>query len=212
MSETAGMSQLLSVALFAVVPMLLIVGTSFAKTYVVLAIVRNALGAEGIPPAPVVTGLAAVLSIFIMAPVASDMSEAAKKLPPTPKSDITLADLGRTAAVVSPPLVDFLKRNTPDSEIAFFSEMARESRTASPGLRILLPAFASAELVEALLMGVLIFVPFLLVDLLVATVLNAMGLANLSTATVAVPMKILLFLAADGWHLLVSALITSYGM
>jgi len=212
MTETPGMSSLISVALMAIVPMVLIIGTSFAKIYVVLAIVRNALGADGIPPAPVVTGLAAVLSIFIMAPVASDMNRAAQTLPQADDKTLTVERLQMTYDVMSPPLTDFLRRNTPKDEIRFFTGLAREKSDTPAGLRILLPAFASAELVEALLMGVLILIPFVLVDLIVATVLGAMGLSNLPPAGVAIPLKLLLFLTADGWHTLVSALVTSYGM
>lgn len=211
-ATTPDYSHLVTLALLAALPIILIICTSFAKVSVVLMIVRNALGADGIPPMPVITGLAVVLSIFIMTPVAQSMIALASSLPDPTGGTLSFPYLKSTWETVSAPLLDFLLRNTPESEIGFFNGLAGLSPGSAPSLRVLLPAFASAELVEAFIIGLLVLIPFLVLDLIVATVLSAMGLQNLSPPIIAFPLKVLLFLAADGWHLLVTGLAVSYGM
>ncbi len=203
-------------ALLAILPFVVIVGTSFAKISVVLGIMRSALGAPGVPPTTVLAGLAVVMSIFIMAPVATDVADAVEEaIAGEDRSEqddpLGMARARAIYAAGSSPLLDFLRHNTPDSEVAFFEDLAGE-KTGKPGLRIMLPAFAVSELVEAFLIGFLVFIPFLLIDLIVGNALQAMGMHMTPPAAVALPLKLLLFITADGWHLLVSGLVVSYGM
>jgi type III secretion protein R len=203
-------------ALLAIAPFAIIAGTSFAKIAVVLGLVRSALGAPGVPPASVITALAAVLSFGIMAPVAAEMADAAEA---AAKPEALAAGAGDALGIgearalygaISPPMLDFLEANTPDGEIDFFRGLAADGAADARSVRVLLPAFALSEIVEAFLIGFLLLVPFLVVDLIVANALLALGLQSMPPAAVSLPLKLLLFLAVDGWHVLVSGLAISY--
>jgi len=203
-------------ALVAIAPFAIIAGTSFAKIAVVLGLMRSALGAPGVPPASVITALAAVLSLGIMAPVVSEMADAAEtaaipEVPGSmPKDALGIGEARALYDAVSPPLLDFLEANTPDGEIDFFRSLSADGDAEARSVRVLLPAFAVSEIIEAFLIGFLLLVPFLVVDLIVANTLLALGLQSMPPAAVALPLKLLLFLAVDGWHLLVSGLAISY--
>jgi type III secretion protein R len=197
----------------AFLPLLVIAGTSFIKISLVLAILRSALGAPGVPPTSVLAALAAVLSMFVMAPVGLEMLHG---LESSNLTDAAAPDpFGFAAARVlydaaSPALIDFLKVNTPTSEIAFFDGLTGDGEVVEPGLRILLPAFASGEVVEAFFIGFLVFIPFLVVDLIVANTLLALGMHMVSPMGISLPIKLLLFTVVDGWHILVSGLLVTY--
>jgi type III secretion protein R len=211
--DTSWLGHLGLMALVALAPFLVIAGTSFAKIAVVLGMVRSALGAPGVPPASVVTALAAVLSLGIMAPVAQEMADAAEGAARAgaPQNDpLGIGEARAVYAAVSPPMLAFLEANTPPGEISFFRDLVADDRGEARSLRVLLPAFAVAEMVEAFLIGFLLLVPFLVVDLIVANALLALGLTSMPPAVVSLPLKLLLFLAADGWHVLVSGLVVSY--
>ena len=216
MADAPGwISHLGIVAIIAALPFIVIVGTSFAKIAIILHILRSALGAPSVPPTAVITGLAAVLSFFIMAPVAYDVAEAVSataSMEPPAKDPLGLTEGKRLLDAATPPLVDFLKLNTPHGEIDFFKSFTAVSSGEEPGLRILLPAFATSELVEAFLIGFLVFLPFLVIDLIVANTLLSLGMHMMSPAAVSLPLKLLLFVVADGWHLIVNGLVVSYGM
>jgi type III secretion protein R len=199
-------------ALVAMAPFAVIAGTSFAKIAVVLGMMRSALGAPGVPPTSVITALAAVLSLGIMAPVATEMADAAAAADAEarPGDALGVGEARAVYAAVSPPLLDFLEANTPRSEIDFFRGLAAGDEAMARSMRVLLPAFALSEMIEAFLIGFLLLVPFLVVDLIVGNALLAMGLTSMSPAAVALPLKLLLFIAADGWHVLVSGLVVSY--
>jgi type III secretion protein R len=204
-------------ALLAIAPFAIIAGTSFAKIAVVLGLVRSALGAPGVPPTSVITALAVVLSLGIMAPVASEMADAAEVAAEARGAGSGTGDalgIGEARALydaVSPPMIDFLAANTPDAEVDFFRDLQADGSAPDPrSVRVLLPAFALSEIVEAFLIGFLVLVPFLVVDLVVANALLALGMQSLPPAAVSLPLKLLLFLAVDGWHLLVSGLAISY--
>jgi type III secretion protein R len=215
--ETTVFSHFGLMALVAIAPFAIIAGTSFAKIAVVLGLVRSALGAPGVPPASVITALAAVLSLGIMAPVVSEMADAAelaaKAGGPGDKTGDALG-IGEARAIyaaVSPPMLDFLAANAPDAEVDFFRDLAADGGAVDRrSVRVLLPAFALSEIVEAFLIGFLLLVPFLVVDLIVANSLLALGLPSLPPTAVSLPLKLLLFLAVDGWHVLVSGLAISY--
>ncbi|MBN2340768.1 MAG: EscR/YscR/HrcR family type III secretion system export apparatus protein [Deltaproteobacteria bacterium] len=211
--ESNWMAHFGVLALMAVVPFIVVVGTSFAKVAVVLGITRNAIGGQSVIPVSVLTALSMVITIFIMGPVVDEMVQT--RIPDTSPDDSEKeSTFARAAAVyqaISPPLIRFLQKNTPREELDFFTALDSNKPDTDPSVRVLLLAFASNELVEAFALGFLVLVPFLLVDLLTANTLSALGMTNISVITVALPLKLLLFIAADGWHLLINALIVSYG-
>jgi type III secretion protein R len=201
-------------AVLALLPFVVIAGTCFAKIAVVLGIARSAFGAPGVPPASVLTALAAVMSLFVMAPVTAEVAGSLESLPEVavPVDRLGIAEARALYAAASPPLLDFLERNTPPAEIDFFRSLSpAASVDGDRSLSLLLPAFAVSELVEAFLIGVLLLLPFLAIDLIVSNTLLGLGLHMMPPAAVSLPLKLLLFVAVDGWHLLVSGLIVSYG-
>lgn len=213
-SDPAWFENIAVFALLAVVPFVVVVSTSFAKIAVVLGIVRSALGAPGVPPVSVLTGIAVVATFFIMAPVGEQMVQEITLAEMAPASQAPSSRFARAIALyetASPPLLTFLKENTPDSETDYFRKLAGQEDGAETEVRVLLLAFASAELIEAFLIGFMLFLPFLLVDLISAHTLGALGMTNIPATSVALPLKLLLFIAADGWHLLINALVVSYG-
>ncbi len=203
---------LVAVALLALLPAALVMLTSFLKIAVVLSIARSALGAPQVPPNTVVTGLALVLTLLVMAPVAERSAALARSGPEARGVAGTLASLSRAAA----PLKEFLSRFARPDDRATFLDVARRLRgpeaapAAEDDLAVLAPAFVVSELRRAFLIGFLVFVPFLVVDLVVSNVLLALGLTQLSPTSVALPFKLLLFVAVDGWRLLARALALSY--
>lgn len=196
----------------ALVPVGLVVLTSFLKMAVVLSLTRSALGAPQIPPSSAVTGLALLLTLVVMAPVAEESWRLARAVP--------AGGVERTleaAAAAAEPLRGFLGRFARPDDRETFLELARRarppaSRAAVTGtdFAVLAPAFVVSELRRAFTMGFLVFLPFLVVDLLAANVLLALGLTQLSPTTVALPFKLLLFVAVDGWKLVARGLVLGY--
>lgn len=202
--------MLVLIGLVALLPFALVTLTSFLKIAVVLSIARSALGAPQVPPNSAVTGLALVLTALVMAPVA-EASLALARGGDHRGLLATAATLGRSVE----PLRAFLERHArPDDRAAFLDVAARLRRDgtapADTDLAVLAPAFVISELRRAFTMGFLVFVPFLVVDLVVSNVLLALGLTQLSPSSVALPFKLLLFVAVDGWKLLARALALSY--
>jgi type III secretion protein R len=186
--------------------------TSFLKIAVVLSIARSALGAPQVPPNSAVTGLALVLTALVMAPVGEASLAAVRAAPGERGVAGTLAAVERGVG----PLKVFLSRFARPDDRAAFLDVARRLRGAEAAppaesdLAVLAPAFVVSELRRAFTIGFLVFVPFLVVDLVVSNVLLALGLTQLSPTTVALPFKLLLFVAVDGWKLLARALALSY--
>lgn len=198
----------------ALVPVALVMLTSFLKMAVVLSVARSALGAPQVPPSSAVTGLALILTLLVMAPVAEDCWAVASAVPV--HGEGIEATLSRIRQGVE-PLRAFLSRQTRAEDRQTFLELSlelgRSRARPAPGIEdwaVVAPAFAISELRRAFTMGFLIFLPFLVVDLLVANVLLALGLAQLSPTSVALPFKLLLFVAADGWRLLARGLVAGY--
>ena len=220
----AGLSlgTLLAIAAFAVLPLLLIAATSFAKLAIVFSLLRNALGAQDVPSGAVVTALAAILSAYVMTPVAAEM--AAASAPATARIDVAdpLGGSSRGAALDAlklaiPPLAAFLKRNAGDAERTLFIDLARRARPNEPAssvsgdeLAVVLPAFLITELKEAFQIGLLVLLPFVIVDLVVASLLMSLGMTALPPAAVALPFKLLLFVLVNGWYVLSQALVSGY--
>jgi type III secretion protein R len=218
----SSLTTIVVLAALALVPLLLMTATSFAKIAVVLSLLRNALGVPDVPSGALVTALAALLSVFVMAPVARD--SAALAAPFTARIDLAnpLAGDSRKAVfdafdAALPPLRGFLKRNAGGPELALFAELARAPRAgvqpgpiAQDSILVLLPAFLITELGEAFAVGLLILLPFVVLDLVIASILQALGLATLTPNTVALPFKLLLFVLVDGFSVLSKALIMGY--
>ena len=213
---------------FSLLPLLMLSMTSFIKLSVVFSIFRSALGAQQVPSAAISAALAFVLSVYVMAPVGADalkQTEAAlKQYESKPKSGIT----GVITAAFE-PFMQFMRTHTHARERFFFasrgavsedavrscaaSSNAQDSTTCLEQLEsiiTLIPAFVVSQLSEAFVVGVLIYLPFLLVDLVVANVLVGLGMMMLSPMIVALPIKLALFVASDGWFLLTKSLLLSY--
>jgi type III secretion protein R len=196
----------------ALLPAAVVTLTSFLKISIVLSVARSALGAPQVPPATAVTGLALLLTATIMAPV-GEQALAAARAGPEPRGVAATVEVARRAAE---PLRAFLARHARPDDREAFLDLARTLRASgAPGpgaedFAVLAPAFVVSELRRAFTIGFLVFVPFLVVDLVVANVLLALGLSQLSPTSVSLPFKLLLFVAVDGWRLLARGLALSY--
>jgi len=209
-------------------PFVVIMLTSFVKISVVLSILRNALGTQQVPPNQVITGLAFVLTIFIMVPVTRQMYQAAGTIGNTRDifSEASVKSLFEATKQGKEPLRKFLAKHSHDKDRILFMEMAarlevqagHESQpqaTVSPQIskedfQVVIPAFVTSELKEAFQIGFLVFVPFIIIDMVVANVLLAMGMHMLSPSVISLPFKLLLFVLVDGWFLVVRGLVLSY--
>jgi type III secretion protein R len=196
----------------ALAPLALVTLTSFLKVVVVLSVLRSALGAPQVPPNAAVTGLALLVTLLVMQPVAQACWTRWQEEPPPAGPEETLA----AAARASEPLRVFLARFAAPADRRAFADLAARARggSASPGaedgLGVLAPAFVVSELRRAFTIGFLVFLPFLVVDLAVANVLLSLGLSQLSPTAVALPFKLLLLVAVDGFGLLARGLAAGY--
>lgn len=204
---------LLLVAGVTLAPVALVTLTAFLKISVVLSVLRHALGAPQVPSNTVVTGLSLLLTLAVMAPVVDGMLTAAAA--PWPERGVAATlEHARKAAH---PLRAFLARHARPEDRGTFTEIARRmggpgrSAPAEEDFAVLAPAFVVSELRRAFTIGFVVFIPFLVVDLVVANVLLALGLTQLSPTTIALPFKLLLFVGVDGWRLLARGLALSYG-
>jgi flagellar biosynthesis protein FliP len=209
---TGGLSSALTVLLvitaLAVAPAFLMMMTSFTRVIIVLGFVRRALGTQTLPPNQVMLGLALFLSLFIMAPTITRLNDQA--LQPY------LADqINQKIALerASDAARDFMLKHTRKNDLALFIRMAKQERPKTAkdvSLLTLIPAFMTSEIKTAFQMGFVIFLPFLVIDLVVSAVLMALGMMMLPPAVVSLPFKILLFVLVDGWVLLLQGLVASY--
>ncbi|MBS42798.1 MAG: flagellar biosynthetic protein FliP [Nocardioides sp.] len=206
---SSSVTLLLTLTLLSVLPALLLTCTSFTKILVVLGLTRNALGLQQTPPNQVLTGLALFLSLFIMAPVLSGINS--EGLQP-------YLDGQKTAAVAYEdgvdPLRDFMLDQTGDDELALLTNVARRDLPANREdveMSTLVPAFVLSELKQAFIIGFIIFIPFLVIDVVVSGALMALGMMMMPPVMVSLPFKLLLFVLVDGWALIVQALVQSYG-
>lgn len=227
LAQTGGFASqpLLSMVLLiglTLIPFAFMTMTSFAKISIVFSILRNALGTGQVPSGMIITALSAILTLYVMAPVGGRAWEAAQpalggvdRERPFEGESLDASIDAVTAAVV--PLRDFLRRNSGEREVVLFTDLARRVREpaerdqVSPDdLLVVLPAFLITELAEAFQIGFLVFVPFLIVDMVVANILLALGMHMMSPTTVSLPFKLLLFVLVDGFYLLSRALVMGY--
>ena len=200
---------LIGITLLSVAPALLLMMTSFTKIFVVLAMTRNALALPSIPPNQVLAGLALFLSLFIMGSVLSDVNDIGVQ--PYLDGTMTFTDAIDAA---SGPLREFMLLHTREEDLALMTRAASQENpdsAAAVPMLTLIPAFMISELRAAFIIGFVIFVPFLVIDIVVAAALMSMGMMMLPPVMISLPFKILLFILVDGWGLIITSLISSYG-
>jgi len=223
-ADAPSLGALMALVVLALVPLLLMAGTSFVKASIVLSILRNALGVQGVLSGAVIVALAALLSAYVMAPVVRDgLRRAAAPIAAldldAPVAGAQRARVLEALTLAAEPLRAFLERNAGASERQLFATLSISGAAgAAPlatsvdqsDLLVVLPAFLITELKEALQIGLLLLLPFLVVDLVITSVLASLGMTSLSPSTVALPLKLLLFLSVDGFAALSRALVTGY--
>jgi flagellar biosynthetic protein FliP len=204
-----GLMIIVLITLLSVAPALLIMLTSFTRIVIVLSLTRNALGLHTIPPNQVIVGLAMFLSFFVMSPTFGDINRDA--IQPLLKGEKTQSQ-AYDAAVG--PLRTFMLKQTRKGELAMFSSAAndgqRPEKPEDVGLAALIPAFILSELKTAFIIGFVIFIPFLVIDIVVSSSLMSMGMMMLPPVFVSLPFKLLLFVMVDGWGLIVRSLLKSF--
>ncbi len=200
---------LVALTVLAVAPAILLLATSFTRIVVVLSLLRSAIGIPNLPPNQVLLGLALFLTLFVMAPVWGRIQ--AEAVEPYLAGRI---DEATAFSAATEPLRTFMLTQTRDSDLATFIDLARTPRPATAAdvpLEVLVPAFVTSELRTAFTMGFLLFVPFLVIDLVVASALMSMGMVMVPPTQIALPFKLLLFVLVDGWVLVVGSLVRSFG-
>jgi flagellar biosynthetic protein FliP len=200
---------LLGLTLLSLVPAILLTCTSFTKILVVLGLTRNALGLQQIPPNQVLAGLALFLSLFIMSPVLKQMN--AEGVQPYLSGAKTQTQAFEDGVE---PLRGFMLKQTGDKEIALLTDVAHRAKPDKPSdvaLTTLIPAFILSELKQAFIIGFMIFIPFLVIDIVVSAGLMSLGMMMMPPVMVSLPFKLLLFVLVDGWALIIKALVQSYG-
>lgn len=225
--QSSGVSKplvmLTVLAAVSMVPFVIMMATSFVKISVVLALIRNALGTQQVPPNVVVTGLSLILTIYVMMPVGFEVYRQAGSVinqgtnqPLLSQASVELlvkaADLGKE------PLRDFLLKEVHPQERALFYNLALKlikneedrAKVTDKDFVNLIPAFCVSQLTEAFQIGFVIFLPFLIIDIVVANILLSLGMFQISPVTLSLPFKLLLFVLVDGWHLITKGLILGY--
>ncbi|MBP9019996.1 MAG: flagellar type III secretion system pore protein FliP [Syntrophobacterales bacterium] len=208
--QTAVVLQLLLLlTVLSLAPAILIMLTSFTRIVVVLSLLRHALGTQGMPPNQVIIGLSLFLTFFIMGPVWNQVNTQAVQ--PYFSKQISTE---KAIEMATPPLRDFMLKQTREKDIALFIKVSNSKRPEKPsdvGMSVLVPAFVISELRTAFQIGFLIYLPFLVLDMVVASVLLSMGMLMLPPIMVSLPFKLLLFVMVDGWYLIVGSLVQSFG-
>ncbi len=200
---------LIALTILSIIPSILLLATSFTRIAVVLSLLRSAIGIPQLPPNQVLLGLSFFLTLFVMSPVLTKVNDQAIKPYMAGTIDSTVAlEQGIK------PMRDFMLSQTRETDIQLFLDLAHHARPQTVDdipTEVILPAFVTSELKTAFTMGFLLFVPFLVIDLVVASALMAMGMVMVSPTQIALPFKLLLFVLVDGWVLIVTSLVRSFG-
>ena len=192
------------------IPAFLMMATSFTRIIIVFAILRQAIGLQQTPSNQILVGIALFLTFFIMAPVFERVNETA--IQPYLKEEVTSIEAVQRASI---PVREFMLAQTREDDLALFVRLAGDERYDSPDqvpFTVLMPAFVTSELKTAFQIGFLLFIPFLIIDLVVASVLMAMGMMMLSPIIISLPFKLMLFVLVDGWALIIGTLAASFGI
>ncbi|CZR95509.1 MULTISPECIES: flagellar type III secretion system pore protein FliP [unclassified Clostridioides] len=207
---TSSMQLFLFLTALMFLPFVMFMMTSFVRIVISLSFLKSALGAQQAIPSQILVGLAIVLTIFIMRPVLNEINE--KALQPYIKEEITMEKAMKEA---EGPIKEFLLKQTRQTDLDLFVEQAglKEKKLTRENipLSVVVPAFAISELKTAFQIGFLIYIPFLIIDLVVASVLMSMGMFMLPPVMISLPFKLLLFVMVDGWNLIVKTLILGFG-
>ncbi|MCD9023374.1 flagellar type III secretion system pore protein FliP [Cohnella silvisoli] len=204
----SALSMLLLITVLSLAPAILVLMTSFTRIVIVLGFVRTSLGTQQMPPNQVLIGLALFMTLFIMAPTFSTLSETALK--PYLAGQISQTEALQKASI---PMKDFMYKHTREKDLLLFMNYTKTEKPATYKdipITVLVPAYAISELKTAFQMGFMIFIPFLIIDMVVASTLMAMGMMMLPPVMISLPFKILLFVLVDGWYLVVKSLLTSF--
>ena len=201
------LQMLIVMTVFSVIPLVFCCMTSFLRFVIVFSMLKTALGTQSVPPAIVIIGLSMILTFFTMGPTFQKMFELGS-VPYQQNQNIVMAiDEG------SKPLKEFMMKQTRQSDLSFFVELSHKEPPATPDditIWQVAPAYILSELKTAFEIGFVIFVPFIVLDLVVANILLALGMFMLSPTIISLPFKLLIFIAVDGWALIVHGLVTSY--
>jgi flagellar biosynthesis protein FliP len=190
------------------IPAIVLMMTGFTRIVIVLSLLRHAMGTQTAPPNQVVVGLSLFLTFFVMSPVLDRVYTEAYL--PLSENRINVMQAAERAAI---PMRGFMLRQTRESDLALFAGIAKIDKIGSPEevpLRILVPAFVISELKTAFQIGFIIFIPFLVIDMVVASLLMSMGMMMMSPVMIALPFKLMLFVLVDGWHLIIGSLVQSF--
>ena len=199
---------LMLLTVLSIAPAILLMMTSFVRVVIVLSFIRHAIGTQQMPPNQVIIGLALFLTFFIMSPVLSQIDDTA--LQPYLAKNISQAEALKKA---SEPLREFMLKQTGEDELGLLVDISGRQAVSTPeevGTMTLVPAFMLSELKRAFQMGFMVFVPFLVIDMVVASVLMSMGMMMLPPVIISLPFKLLLFVLVDGWSLIVGSLVRSF--
>lgn len=205
---TLTIQTLLLLTALTFIPAVVLMMTSFTRIVIVLSLLRHAMGTQTAPPNQVLIGLALFLSFFVMGPTLEKVYDEAYV--PLSENRINIVQAGERAAG---PMRSFMLSQTREADIAMFAGVARIDKIEKPEdtpLRILIPAFVISELKTAFQIGFILFIPFLIIDMVVASLLMSMGMMMMSPVMVALPFKLMLFVLVDGWHLVIGSLIQSF--
>lgn len=208
-SASVGLQIVVVMTLLSIAPSLLLLMTSFTRIVIVLGFVRTAIGVPSAPSNQIVVGLSLFLTLFIMGPVLERSYDAGLK----PYFDGKV-DTSHALEAASTPLREYMLQQTRTRDLEFFLQLGRfpPTKVADLPLRVVVPAYVISELQTAFQMGFLIFLPFLVIDLLVSSVLMSLGMMMMPPAIISLPFKLLLFVLVDGWHLVVRSIVESFHM
>ena len=198
------------ITVLSLAPSILVMMTSFTRIVVVLSLLRTALGTGTAPPNAVIVALALFLTAFVMGPAFQNAYDVGVR--PLINNEINVEQAFERS---SGPFKTFMLKNVREKDLALFMDLSREAKPATPedvSLRILIPAFMISELKRAFEIGFLLFLPFLIIDLVVASVLMSMGMMMLPPVVVSLPFKLIFFVLVDGWTLVAGSLVQSYGI
>jgi flagellar biosynthetic protein FliP len=208
-SMSAPLQIVLLLTLISFLPAILVTMTSFTRIAIVFHFLRQALGTQEMPSNQILIGLALFLTMFIMAPVASQIS--ADAVEPAMAGKVTVTE---ALARGTPPLRTFMLKQTREADLKLFMDLGKVAKPKTKDelpMTVVIPAYIISELKTGFQMGFFLFVPFLLIDLVVSTTLLSMGMLQLPPAMVSLPFKVLLFVMVDGWNLLVGSIVRSFG-
>lgn len=202
------LQTLLFMTVLVFLPAMLLMMTAFARIVIVLSLLKQALGTTTVPPSQVIVGLALFLTLFVMSPVFDRINDVAVK----PLMDDTIS-LTQAMQAGAQPLRTFMMAQTRKDDLALFVKLSGHKPLASPQdtpMVLLIPAFVTSELKTAFQIGFIVFIPFLIIDMVVAAVLMSMGMMMLSPVTVSFPLKLMLFVLVNGWDLVIGSLVQSF--